>query len=280
MSASMIRKHQSAILTHILLLIFLAGAILPVVGIFLTAFKTPAELTDGPFALPQEWRLDNFHDAWEGAHFSDYFLTSMKVVIPVVAISSILALMSGFAFGTMKFAGDKILLLLITFGMMVPFGAVIIPLWHLMGDLGLRGTLWGLILPQVALSFSFGTFWMRGHFKGIPHELIDAAIVDGCNTWQLLWRVLFPLSIPALLSLVVLLSMWTWNEFFLILVMSSGVDELRTLPVGLALLRGRYASNIPIMAAASLILSLPIIILYIFFQRHFIRGMISGAIKG
>ncbi|NLX11678.1 MAG: carbohydrate ABC transporter permease [Chloroflexi bacterium] len=146
-----------------------------------------------------------------------------------------------------------------------------------MGQLGLRDSYWSLILPQVALSFSFGTFWMRAHFKGVPVELMDAAVVDGCNTWDVLWRVLFPLSRPALLSLVVLLFMWTWNEFFLVLVMVTG--DLRTLPVGLALLRGRYASDVPVMAAASLIVSLPVLVVYFLFQRHFIRGMISGAIK-
>jgi raffinose/stachyose/melibiose transport system permease protein len=161
---------------------------------------------------------------------------------------------------------------------MVPFEAVIIPLWHLMGTLGLRDTYWALILPQVALSFSFGTFWMRAHFKGMPSELIDAAVVDGCSTWGVLWRVLFPLSRPALMSLVVLLFMWTWNEFFLALVMVSG--DLRTLPVGLALLRGRYASDVPVMAAAAIMVFMPVILLYFLFQRHFIRGMISGALKG
>jgi raffinose/stachyose/melibiose transport system permease protein len=177
-----------------------------------------------------------------------------------------------------RFPGENVLLLVILLGLMVPFEAVIIPLWQLMGSLGLRNTYWALILPQVALSFAFGTFWMRSHFRGVPRELVDAAVVDGCSTWGVLWRVLFPISRPALLSLVVLLFMWTWNEFFLVLVMVTG--DLRTLPVGLALLRGRYASDIPVMAAASLIVSLPVIILYFLFQRSFIRGMIAGAVKG
>src|SRR5690606_2330756 len=185
--------------------------------------------------------------------------------------------MSGYAFGTMRFRGESILLLLILLGLMVPFEAVIIPLWQLMGSLGLRNTYWALILPQVALSFAFGTYWMRSFFRDFPRELVDAAVVDGCTTWDVLWRVLFPLSRPALLSLVVLLFMWTWNEFFLVLVMVTG--DLRTLPVGLALLRGRYAADVPVMAAAATIVSLPVIVLYVFFQRHFIRGMVSGAIK-
>ena len=194
----------------------------------------------------------------------------MIVVVPVVIISTILSTMSGFGFGMFRFPGDNLLLLIILLGLMVPFEAVIIPLWQIMGDLGLRNTYWALILPQVALSFAFGTFWMRANFKNMPTELIDAAVVDGCTTWGVLWRILFPLSRPALLSLVVLLFMWTWNEFFLVLVMASG--DLRTLPVGLALLRGRYSADVPVMAAASIMVFLPVLMIYAFFQRCSSKG--------
>jgi len=204
------------------------------------------------------------------------------VVVPVVIVSIVLSLLSGYAFGLMSFPGENALLLLVMLGLMAPSEAVIIPLWHLMDTLGLRNTYWALILPQIALSFSFGTFWMRAHFKGMPRELIDAAVVDGCNTSpfsprNVLWRILLPLSGPALMSLVVLVFMWTWNEFFLVLVIGGG--EYRTLPVGLALLRGRYSSDVPVMAAASTIVSLPVLVIYLIFQRHFIRGMVSGALK-
>lgn len=275
---SVLRIQSRNGMAYVLLTLFLLGAVLPFVGIILTAFKDNSELTTGIFTLPQQWRFENFVTAWDGARFSTYFTSSVIVVVPVVLISMVLCTMSGFAFGMFRFRGDSTLLMLILLGLTVPFEAVIIPLWQLMGSLGLRNTYWALILPQVALSFSFGTYWMRSFFRGFPPELVDAAVVDGCTTWDVLWRILFPLSRPALLSLVVLLFMWTWNEFFLVLVMVSG--DLRTLPVGLALLRGRYASDIPVMAAASLIVSLPVLILYFVFQRSFIRGMISGAVKG
>jgi raffinose/stachyose/melibiose transport system permease protein len=155
--------------------------------------------------MAQVWRWENYAKAWQGANFSSYFQNSVIVVIPAVLLALVLALMSGYAFGTMRFRGENVLLLLILLGLMVPFEAVIIPLWQLLGTLHLRNTYWALILPQVALSFAFGTFWMRAHFKGIPSDLIDAAVVDGCGSWGVLWRVLLPLSTPALLSLVVLL---------------------------------------------------------------------------
>jgi len=270
-------RARRSFLPYLLLTIFVIGALLPFVGTLLTALKDSTELPRGMLALPLAWKWQNFADAWTGARFSVYLTSSLIVVIPVVGIAVILSTMSGYAFGTMHFPGDNLILLIILLGLMMPFEAVLIPLWQLMSSLGLRNTYWALILPQVALSFSFGTFWMRGHFKNVPTDLMDAAIVDGCNQWNLLWRVLFPLARPALLSLVVLLFMWTWNEFLLALVMVSG--DLRTLPVGLALLRGRYSSDIPVMAAASLIVCLPVVIVYVIFQRSFIRGIISGALK-
>jgi raffinose/stachyose/melibiose transport system permease protein len=271
------RRQPQTYTTYILLTLFTLVAIMPFIGIFLLAFKDNSELVNGPFALPQVWRFENFVEAWQGARFGEYFTNSVIVVIPAVAIAVVLALMSGYAFGTMRFRGEQGLLLLILLGLMVPFEAVIIPVWQLMGILKMRDTYWALILPQVALSFAFGTFWMRAHFKGIPTDLIDAAVVDGCGSWGVLWRIMLPLSVPALLSLIVLLFMWTWNEFLLVLVLASG--ERWTLPVGLALLRGRYATNITVMAAGAIMMSLPVIIIYVVFQRHFIRGLVSGAVK-
>lgn len=273
---------RRTLFTYAILTLFLLAAVMPFVGNILTSFKTRSELASGLFALPETWRWENYSNAWQGARFDDFFLNSVIVVVPVVIVSIVLSLLSGYAFGLMSFPGEKALLLLVTLGLMAPSEAVIIPLWHLMDTLGLRNTYWALILPQIALSFSFGTFWMRAHFKGMPRELIDAAVVDGCNTSpfsprNVLWRILLPLSGPALMSLVVLIFMWTWNEFFLVLVIGGG--EYRTLPVGLALLRGRYSSDIPVMAAASTIVSLPVLVVYLIFQRHFIRGMVSGALK-
>lgn len=272
------RRQPQTYITYFLLTLFTLIAILPFVGIVLLSFKDTSELGNGAFSLPQVWRWENYVAAWQGANFSSYFQNSVVVVIPAVLIALVLALMSGYAFGTMRFRGENALLLLILLGLMVPFEAVIIPLWQLLGALHLRNTYWALILPQVALSFAFGTFWMRAHFKGIPSDLIDAAVVDGCGSWGVLWRVLLPLSTPALLSLIVLLFMWTWNEFLLVLVVAGG--DLRTLPVGLALLRGRFATDITVMAAGATMVSLPVIIIYVIFQRHFIRGLVSGALKG
>lgn len=278
MTMDFVRSLRSNFIVYFLLTIFLLIAVMPLVSILLTSLKTPTELSNGAFALPQSWRWQNYLDAWNGARFSAYFQSSVIVVVPVVVFSVILSTMAGYALSMMRVPAEKALMLLILLGLSIPTEAIVIPLWDLMGDLNLRNTYWAVIFPQIAMSFSFGTFWMQANFKNFPRELIDAAIVDGCNAWTVLWYILFPLSRPALLSLTVLLFMWTWNEFLLVLVLVTG--DMRTLPVGLALLRGQYSSNVAIQSAAAMIVSIPVILVYIFFQRSFIRGMTSGAFKG
>ena len=265
--------------TYLLLSLFLLLALFPLFIILVAAFKTDAEIAQGAFTLPESWRLDNFVRAWEQANFGTYFRSSVIVAVPVVVVSVILSTLTGYAFGTMRFAGSRWLFVLFLIGLMVPFEAVVIPLYYRMRAVRLTDTYWALILPQIGLSVSFGTFWMRGFFKNAPGELIDAALIDGCNTFSALWRVLLPLARPAILTLIVLLFMWTWNEFLLALVMVSQ-ENLRTLPVGLAFFQGQHTSQVPLLAAGSLIVSGPILLVYVVFQRYFIRGITSGAVRG
>ncbi len=264
---------------YILLTIFLLIVLLPILGITLSAFKTDAEITQGPFRLPVKWSIESFKDAWTVGHFNLYFRSSLIVTTSVVIASVFLSILSGYAFGVMRFPMQRFIYVVLLIGFMVPFEAVIIPLYHLLHRFGLTDTYWALILPQIGQSISFGTLWMTSAFKKAPQELIDASALDGCNRWQSLWRILFPTSKPAVLTLVVLFFMWTWNEFLLALVMVQE-ESLRTLPVGLAFFQGRYTSNIPLMAAGSLIVAGPIILVYILFQRYFIKGLVGGAIKG
>jgi raffinose/stachyose/melibiose transport system permease protein len=274
-----LRRRGQLVLTYLVLTLFLLVVFLPILGIVLSAFKTNTEVVQGPFALPEKWLLSNFVDAWNAGRFSSYFRSSVIVVIPVVVVSVFLSTLTGYAFGVLRFPGHRLLFFAILIGFMVPFEAVVIPLYHMLRRIDLTNTYWALILPQIGLSVSFGTFWMSSFFAGAPQELIDAATIDGCSRWQTLWKVLWPLARPAVLTLVVLLFMWTWNEFLLALVLVQD-ENLRTLPVGLAFFQGRYTAQVPRLAAGSLIVAGPILLVYAFFQRHFIRGMLGGSVKG
>jgi raffinose/stachyose/melibiose transport system permease protein len=272
------RRFQTLLL-YLLLTVFLLLAIIPFVTITLTALKSRDELVRGAFSLPEAWRWSNYAEAWNQGHFSQYSLSSVIVVVPVVLVSSLLSVMTGYAFGRMRFPFSRILFFTLLLGLMVPLEALIIPLYYNLRWLGLLDSYYALILPQIGLSVSFGTFWMRGFFAQVPQDLVDAATVDGCNSWQALWRVLLPMVQPAILSMMVLFFIWTWNDFLLALVLVS-TENLRTLPLGLAFFQGQRMTNIPLVAAAATMVAIPAIMMYIAFQRHFIRGITGGSVQG
>ena len=129
------------------------------------------------------------------------------------------------------------------------------------------------------MSVAFGTFWMRAFFRSVPRSLIEAARLDAASSWTTLWRVVLPMGRPAVLTLMLLVFMWTWNEFLLALVMVTD-EGLRTAPLGLTFFQGRNTTDVPLLAAGAVIVAAPVVVAYMFLQRHFIRGMLSGAVKG
>jgi raffinose/stachyose/melibiose transport system permease protein len=262
---------------YVVLGVFSLMALLPIAGIVFTALQSP----DGgaSFGSFDGLHLGNFKDAWQQGHFGSYLKSSVIVAVVVVTVAGVFSIMAGYAFGLMRFRGQNALFYVFLLGLMVPMEAIIVPLYYDFRDLGLTNTYWGLILPQIATSVAFGTFWMRAFFRGVPRSLVEAARIDGASSWFTLWRVLLPLARPAVLTMTVLLFMWTWNEFLLALVMVSD-ENLRTAPLGLSFFQGRNTSDLTLLAAGSVIVALPVVVLYVFLQRHFIRGMLSGAVKG
>jgi raffinose/stachyose/melibiose transport system permease protein len=272
----MIDRREQA-LTYALLGVFSLVALVPIAGIVLTALQAPGELTS--FGRPGGFHPGNFATAWEDGHFSSYLRSSVIVAVTVVTASTLLSIPAGYAFGMMRFRGDQALFYLFLLGLMVPLEATIVPLYYDFRDLALTDTYAALILPQIGVSLAFGTFWMRAFFRSVPRSLVEAARIDGSSAWSTLWRVLLPTARPAVVTMMVLIFMWTWNEFLLALVMVSD-EALRTAPLGLAFFQGRNTTDFALLAAGAVIVATPIVILYVFLQRHFIRGMLSGAIKG
>ncbi|HEY6888436.1 MAG TPA: carbohydrate ABC transporter permease [Solirubrobacter sp.] len=264
-------------MAYVVLGVFSLIALLPIAGIVFTALQDPNG--GASFGSFDGLHFGNFKDAWEQGHFGSYLKSSVIVAVAVVSVAGVFSIMSGYAFGLMRFRGQNVLFYVFLLGLMVPMEAIIVPLYYDFRDIGLTNTYWGLILPQIATSVAFGTFWMRAFFRGVPRSLVEAARIDGASSWFTLWRVLLPLARPAVLTMTVLLFMWTWNEFLLALVMVSD-EGLRTAPLGLSFFQGRNTSDLTLLAAGSVIVALPVVILYVFLQRHFIRGMLAGAVKG
>jgi raffinose/stachyose/melibiose transport system permease protein len=264
-------------LTYAVLGAFSLFALAPVVGIVLTALQDPDGLA--AFGSFNGLHPSNFVDAWEDGNFGPYLRSSVIVTTVVVAVASVLSILAGYAFGMMRFRGSQVLFYVVLLGLMIPTEAIVVPLYYDYRDAGLTDTYWALILPQIGTSVAFGTFWMRAYFRTVPRSLVEAARIDGASTWFTLWRVVLPLARPAVLTMTLLLAMWTWNEFLLALVMVTD-EGLRTAPLGLSFFQGRNQTDLTLLAAGAVIVATPIVLLYVFLQRHFIRGMLSGAVKG
>ncbi len=272
--------YRQVVIGYTVLALMAFLSLFPVLTIWLTGFKSRQDLAQSFVGLPTVWRWENFVSAWNQGHFSQFFINSLVVVIPVVVVSLILSTLSGYAFARWRtFRGSGFMFFLLLLGLMVPFEGVIIPLYYYERSLGLLNTYPGLILPQIGLSVAFGTFWMRAFFLSAEPELLDAAAVDGAGPLQALRLVMLPLAGPALMTLSVLFFTWTWNEFLLALVLAPN-QTVQTLPVGLGFFVGQHTTDIPLLAAGASIVSVPIVIVFIIFQRSFIRGLVSGAIKG
>lgn len=221
----------------------------------------------------------NFGTAWREGNFSTYMQTSLVVSISVVVLSTLLACLAGYAFGTMQFRGSQPLFYVFLLGLMIPNEAFVVPLYYDLRSVGLTNTYAALILPQVAQSLAFGTFWMRTYFRSSSREVVEAGRLDGAGHLRIFWSILLPMGRPAVLTMSLLVFMWTWNEFLIPLVMV--VDEnLRTAPLGLANFQGQYTSGTALLAAGAVLVALPVVVVYLFAQRHFVRGMIDGAVKG
>jgi raffinose/stachyose/melibiose transport system permease protein len=264
--------------TYAVLALFAMAALAPLAGVLLAAMHPSGALLTG-VSLPHSISFDTFRTAWDEGHFGRLMASSMLVAVVVVALTTVLSIPAGFAFGTMRFPLAGPLFYLILIGIVVPFESLIVPLYYAFRDHGLTDSYWGLIWPQTALSVSFGTFWMRAFFRSVPPELADAARVDGASSWRILWRVLVPIGRPAILTMVLLVFMWTWNEFLLALVMISDQSH-RTAPLGLSAFQSRYGVDIPGVSAAAVFVAAPVVILYILLQRQFLRGMLAGSLKG
>jgi raffinose/stachyose/melibiose transport system permease protein len=270
-------SRRERLFAYAFLTFFAITALFPLFGVLMLALN-PRDAPVTGFSLPEEFHPHTFVEAWEIAQLSTYMRTSVIVSFFVVVGTTALSILAGYAFGTMRFRGQDWLFYVLMIGMILPTEAIMVPLYYDLRSIGLTNTYYSLILPQIAINVCFGTFWMRAYFRSVPKAMLEAAEVDGASSFQTLVRVALPPGRPAVLTLVVLLFMWSWNEFLLPLVMVTD-EALRTAPLGLAFFAGQHSTDRIGMAAAAVIVSAPVIIVFIVFQRSFIRGMASGAVK-
>jgi raffinose/stachyose/melibiose transport system permease protein len=273
------RRPRVLWLVYVPLILLLIFAVAPLLLAWFTAFKTDQQQLANPYGLPLPPTLDNLREAWTVGRFSVYFKNSVIISIADVIGMVIVSSLAGYAFARLQFPGQKLLLYALLIGLTIPVAAIIIPLYLTMRDFRLLNTYGSVIVADIALAAPIFVFIMRAFFKDLPRELDDAARVDGANEFQIFWQVMLPLARPGLMTVALLEFLWSWNDLFLPLVFLVS-DELRTLPVGMLFFQGRFTIDYGLMTAGVLIISLPVTILFLVFQRDFVKGLASGALKG
>ncbi len=273
------RRSRAWWLVYIPLIILFVFAVAPLFLTWFTSFKTDQQQLANPYGLPLPPTLDNLREAWTVGRFSIYFKNSVVISIVDVIGMVIISSLAGYAFARLHFPGQKIILYVLLIGLTIPVAAIIIPLYLTMRDFRLLNTYGSVIVADIALAAPIFVFIMRAFFKDLPGELEDAARVDGANEFQIFWQIMLPLARPGLMTVALLEFLWSWNDLLLPLVFLVS-DELRTLPVGMLFFQGRFTIDYGLMSAGVLIISLPVTILFLIFQRDFVKGLASGALKG
>ncbi|HEX7543748.1 MAG TPA: carbohydrate ABC transporter permease [Candidatus Limnocylindrales bacterium] len=274
----MIVARREVITGRLLLVALVAFTVLPFLSL-LSAALQPSDSTPLGIQWPSDPQWSNFVDAFNVAQMPALLWSSVLIVLGVVPVAVVISTMAGFAIGHLRIPGGRPLFLLFLLGLTLPFEGIITPLYYLVRGLGILNTKWAIILPLIGLYMPFAVFWMRAHFINMPRELSEAARVDGASTWDLFRHIHLPMARPAISALTILLSVWTWNQFLLALVLVE--DPLqRTMAGALGAYQGHYATNIPLLCAGSLLILTPTLVVFLLFQRQFISALLQGSLKG
>ena len=272
------RKQTSTITTYFVLGGFASLILLPFIGLILVSFNARGNRVSG-LEIPKPFSLENYIEVYRRANFQQTFLNSFLIASIVVIVTLVLSTLCGYAMGTMQFRFNRFFFYFILLGFVVPVETTIVPLYFTMEKLKILDTPFAVALPQLGFFLTFGVFWMRSFFVTIPKAIIEAAKIDGANSHQILWRVLLPIAKPAIFTLVVLTFLWSWNELFLSTILLQSPSKL-TAPTGLMAFVGQYTTETGSLAAAAIVLSIPIVVIYLIFQRQFIRGLLVGSTTG
>lgn len=268
----------AAIFVHVILIVGVFIMLVPFIWMILTAFKSVTESTQmNPFIIfPTRWRTEGFISVLSKMHFEKLYFNTLALILGRVFCAVVTATTAGYAFGRMRFKGRDLAFSLVLFQMMVPVQIFIIPQYLLVSKLGMLNTIFALVFP--GLVSTFGTFLLRQAFKSLPAELEEAARIDGCNIGQTFLYVMAPLIKSAMVALGIFTALFAYKDLMWPLVVNT---EQSTMPLSAALakLQGQFQSNYPELMAASLLACLPMIVIYLLFQKQFIEGVATSGGK-
>lgn len=264
-------KQLSTALTYVVLILGSIIMIFPFVWMILTAFKTQAEaMAIPPQILPSNWNFDNFVTALESLPFVNLYINTGLLILFRVLCAVIFSSMAGYAFAKLEFPCKNLLFGIVLVQMMLPSQIFITPQYLMLAHLGLTNSIFALVFP--GLVSAFGTFFLRQTYLGIPNEIAEAAYLDGCNKWQTFTKVMFPLTGSSMAALGIFTAVFAYSDLMWPLICNTDLNMM-TLSAGLSTLNGQYTTNFPVLMAGSLLAMIPMVILYLLFQRNFIEGI-------
>lgn len=266
------------VLVHIALIIGAFIMAVPFIWMILTSLKTNAEATAiPPKIFPAEAQWKNYVEVFQKFPFMGYYWNTFITTLAKTVGQLLFCSMAAYAFARIKFPGRDVIFILYLSVLMVPGQALLIPQYQIISNLGLLNTLTALVLP--GLFSAFGTFLLRQFFLSLPKEVEEAAKIDGCNHFQIYWKIMLPLARPGLIALAIFTIMWSWNDFLWPLIVNSSPSKM-PLSAGLATLKGQHATDFPLLMAGTFLASWPLIVIFMFFQRTFVEGIALSGRQG
>ncbi|MBU3185805.1 carbohydrate ABC transporter permease [Clostridium estertheticum] len=268
---------SSNLIVHIILIIGAIAMLIPFIWMILTSLKTLTESTSLPITIiPKRFKWGNYVDVWNQLPFAKFYINTMLMIFFRVIGSVFFSAMAAYALARIEFPGKNFFFMLILIQMMIPGQIFIIPQYAIISKLGLLNTVTALVIPGIISAF--GTFLLRQFFIGIPKELEEAAILDGCNRWQVFWKVMLPLTRSGLVALGIFTSVFAYKDLMWPLIVNMSLDKM-PLAAGMASLQGQYSTNFPQLMSGSMIAIWPMLIIFIIFQKQFIEGVASTGSK-
>lgn len=274
-----VRKNYFAFFGRQLLLIILTiVSLYPVFFMLITAIKSQEEYVFNKFGFPKALALSNFFEVFIGKNFDQWFVNSIVLSIGSVILSLVLAILASYALARYQFKIRDTILNFIISLMVIPPVIMVVPLFVFMSKIKLINSLPGVILIYAGLTLPFSIYLLTTFFRSIPQAIMDSSYIDGCSSLRTLTSIVMPLSKPPIITLIVVNSLWVWNELMIALIFLQK-DELKTLMVGITVFKSRYNINIPLTMMGLVVITIPMVALYLFGQKYFVQGLVSGSLK-
>jgi raffinose/stachyose/melibiose transport system permease protein len=274
-----IRRIAGAAVWHGVLIVACAFVLIPIVMVVLGSFKSVNEFFASPYGLPESFGLHNYEKAFAEANLPVALRNSIVSTGLGVAISTVLAGLAAYGLARFRFAGRLATRLLFIGGLVVPVQLIILPLFIMFRQIGILGDLRSLIAVYAIFGIPLGVLVLTGFFASLPRDLEEAARIDGASHFEVFWRIMLPLTRPAIAAVVILNGVWMWNDFFLGFILLTKPDAM-TLPVAIMAFRGTYSTEWGLIFASVTVSALPVVIAYLLLSRQFIAGLTAGSVKG